>query len=548
MTLIKFVIISAIIIFVVWIFYRIFFNRVSPTITPTPSSVKIKTFPPTDSDNLITPSPYPLLYTYTPYPTPTPLPDLIVEVTQPPESTTQPPESTTQPPETTTISPDGTITTDDYTITGGIFSSDGIYNYIIFLYNSENTSPKSFSLHFTSGSREVYYLVVGGGGAGGQNAGGGGGGGGVRNGVLPYTSGTTYTVVVGAGGLPGRLTIDQQSNDRLNTSGGDSMISGEGLTTIKANGGGRGGSQYSGSSESVETLDGGSGGGGAGGNISTSNVNGGKSTDLTEGSNGGNGSGTAENNSAGGGGGGAGGQGVQSSINPFYNYGGVGGGAKQWIINGLYYGWGGGGGINGGQMGGVGIGGGNGSSLNIDGKSSGGDGSDGFGNGGGGSCGIFSNYINNTGGKGGSGTVIIAWLVSPPTPVPSPTPSVDCLTQEVECSKDYWVPNTNNKCIYNNRCNQYCSSEHGVCMKSENDESCLCENNVGVLKLNACPFVVVSDDYWVTDTDNRCINDDSCLQYCLSHEEVGMKSEDADVCYCENGVSISKLTGCQWLE
>ena len=52
----------------------------------------------------------------------------------------------------------------------------------------------------------VEYLVVAGGGAGGSVAGGGGGAGGLLTGMVPVTSGTSYTVTVGGGGAGASTT------------------------------------------------------------------------------------------------------------------------------------------------------------------------------------------------------------------------------------------------------------------------------------------------------------------------------------------------------
>ena len=49
----------------------------------------------------------------------------------------------------------------------------------------------------------VQALVIGGGGGGGYNSGGGGGAGGVLASTAFLTPGTTYTVVIGAGGVAG---------------------------------------------------------------------------------------------------------------------------------------------------------------------------------------------------------------------------------------------------------------------------------------------------------------------------------------------------------
>jgi hypothetical protein len=96
-----------------------------------------------------------------------------------------------------------------------------------------------------TGVTEVEWLVVAGGGGGGGNVAGGGGAGGFRTGTgLSVTAGTTYTITVGAGGPGSVLDADR------GTSGFDSSIagapitenpSGAGTNTLKAYGGGGGG-------------------------------------------------------------------------------------------------------------------------------------------------------------------------------------------------------------------------------------------------------------------------------------------------------------------
>jgi hypothetical protein len=121
------------------------------------------------------------------------------------------------------------------------------------LWQAVDTTPHEYSLE---------YVVVAGGGAGGtgafSDAAGGAGGGGYRSSVTGESSGrgasaesamttnvgTVYTITVGAGGS--------------NAVGGNSSISGSGLTTITSNGGGEGGDR-----QGTNNKDGGCGGGGA---------------------------------------------------------------------------------------------------------------------------------------------------------------------------------------------------------------------------------------------------------------------------------------------
>ena len=105
-------------------------------------------------------------------------------------------------------------------------------------------------------------VVAGGGGGGGDNSGGGGAGGLKYYGTespatdvgLVLTEGTTYSIVVGAGGSGSPVVNTNASN------GGDSSFSGTGIETITVLGGGRGGT---GNDGMYNGANGGSGGGGA---------------------------------------------------------------------------------------------------------------------------------------------------------------------------------------------------------------------------------------------------------------------------------------------
>ena len=93
------------------------------------------------------------------------------------------------------------------------------------------------------------YLIIGGGGSGGMDKAGGGGGGGYLNATgLSLTGGNAYTVTVGAG------AANVTSNIR-GISGSDSILSGTGISTLTADGGGGGGNSGN------DAYDGGSGGG-----------------------------------------------------------------------------------------------------------------------------------------------------------------------------------------------------------------------------------------------------------------------------------------------
>tara|TARA_B100000085_G_scaffold163885_1_gene149001 strand:- start:19743 stop:20816 length:1074 start_codon:yes stop_codon:yes gene_type:complete len=167
----------------------------------------------------------------------------------------------------------------------------------------------------------VSYLVIAGGGSGGTGYGsGGGGGGGYRNSyasetsgggepteqMLAFSSGTQYTITVGAGGA--RRPTGSSSHARGNQ-GISSSISGSDITTIESIGGGAaGGFNLSGT--------GGSGGGGgyygAGGAAVTNPVTHGYAGESGDSARGGGGGGAGE--TGGTNGGGHGGDGASSSI------------------------------------------------------------------------------------------------------------------------------------------------------------------------------------------------------------------------------------------
>lgn len=246
----------------------------------------------------------------------------------------------------------------------------------------------------------VRYLIVAGGGGGGSDHGGGGGAGGLLAGTVSKSTGTSYTITVGAGGTGGQYPTD-------GTNGGNSVFD-----TLTAIGGGRGQTQTIGTGGS----DGGSGGGGNGG---PGYLPGGSGT-SGQGNDGGYGSGTNPSGyGRGGGGGGAGAAGDDASTT-----GGDGGDGVTNDITGTstyYAGGGGGGSFNtgaGGQGGQGGGGDGGGTSNN-----SGANGTDGLGGGGGGAS-------NNTGGAtefggdGGDGVVILRFASTTPTPTVTGSPTI----------------------------------------------------------------------------------------------------------------------------
>lgn len=140
--------------------------------------------------------------------------------------------------------------------TGGVITYDDTYFYHTFGASGTFTPTQNLTCD--------YLVVAGGGGGNGDNPGGGGGAGGLRSTVgatggggslesaVALTSGTAYTITVGAGGVSGGIGVQ--------TNGGNSSIAGSGLTTITSTGGGRGGAVSATSSE----RNGGNGGSGGG--------------------------------------------------------------------------------------------------------------------------------------------------------------------------------------------------------------------------------------------------------------------------------------------
>ena len=237
------------------------------------------------------------------------------------------------------------------------------------------------------------YLVVAGGGSGGYNPGGGGGAGGLLTSTTTLSILNTYSITVGAGGAANGLTGSSQG---VGNAGSNSVISGTGLTTITALGGGFGGA-------GVGTGNGGDGGSGGGaGGAGTVNAAGlGTSGQGNDG-------GTPAVLSAywaGGGGGGAGAVGGNAITT-----GGVGGNGTASSISGSSVTYAGGGGGSGdtrgvaggaGGTGGGGLGGGNGT-TSVAGTAN---------RGGGGGGGSYNGAISAA---GGSGIVIISYTSATP--------------------------------------------------------------------------------------------------------------------------------------
>ena len=234
------------------------------------------------------------------------------------------------------------------------------------------------------------YLVVAGGGGTGQ---GGGGAGGLLTSTVTLSTPNTYTVTVGAGGAAG-------TNIAAAVNGSNSVLSGTGLTTITATGGGAGGIFANGSTGANNGVSGGSGGGGGGADTGSTGGTGAAGT-SGQGFAGGNGS-SLNTISAGGGGGGGGAVGT----NAVTSTGGSGGVGATSSISGTstYYAGGGSGGGSVSVAGGLG-GGGAGSPSNT-------IGNPGTANTGGGGGGAGNTTGGLAGGAGGSGIIIISYAGS----------------------------------------------------------------------------------------------------------------------------------------
>ena len=246
-------------------------------------------------------------------------------------------------------------------------------------YDATTSSWLQFSQ--PAGYTVNYLVVAGGGGGAGYIGGGGGGAGGLATASVSLSSGTAYTITIGAGGAGGNT-----SGSTGGGAGSNSSIS----TVVTAIGGGGG------ATPAVAALSGGSGGGGS----YTTYTAGGAGT---SGQGNAGGSGAYTTYATGGGGGGAGA--VGAAGNGGSGNGGNGGIGSTSAISGAstYYAGGGGGGTNyasGSSVGGSG-GGGNGGYT----TSTAGSGNTGGGGGGTGQASI-------AGSAGGSGIVIISYLGS----------------------------------------------------------------------------------------------------------------------------------------
>jgi hypothetical protein len=238
------------------------------------------------------------------------------------------------------------------------------------------------------GPYTVTYLIVAGGAAGGVRLGGGGGAGGLITGTASVTPGSSYSLVVGAGGAQQVVSVDT-----LNQPGASGTNStGFGFTSI-GGGGGAG-------TDSFPGVSGGSGGGGG----RPGTPSGGAGT-AGQGNPGGSGNGGVDRSGGGGG---------YASAGAAGSAGGNGGTGYLFAVTGTYYAGGGGGtaytgtGTLSGGPGGAG-GGGPGGNANTGTVSIGTSGGVNTGGGGGGGGYPTSNETN---GAGGSGVVIVAYLGS----------------------------------------------------------------------------------------------------------------------------------------
>ena len=255
----------------------------------------------------------------------------------------------------------------------------------------------------------VKYSIIAGGGGGGRGsttyAAGGGGAGGMLEGIFFATVGTVYTTTIGGGGS---AAVNNLSYSGI---GNDSTISGSGLTTLKAIGGGRGsntpitGDVWGAGQGS--TGNGCGGGGGSGNSISASNFFGylGGPGTVNQGCEGGSGMYYSPSFNGGGGGGGTGQPGRQANTgNGPVGGAANGGNGRASIVNGTTYGGGGGGGYGDYQTGSLGNGGaGGGGQGGSNGVTAANGSTNTGGGGGGGGTGSFQ-----AGGTGGSGRILIS--------------------------------------------------------------------------------------------------------------------------------------------
>jgi len=290
------------------------------------------------------------------------------------------------------------------TVTGSVAQQNGE----IFIFNGENWQTLGAQTGTTQPDFSLSYLVVAGGGGGGGWGGGGGAGGSLSGSIDTVTSGSSFTMTVGAGSAGGQLS--QNAGGYVQgVDGSNSSLAGTGYTTVTTIGGG-GGGRHNGYTADAG-RDGGSGGG-AGMHATGNNAVGGGSG----------GSGTTGQGFDGGSGGGS------STSNGVYYRGGGGGGASEVGEDGAGHGSGGNGGdgaastITGTSVTYAGGGGSHtdrrsGASVTAGGAGGGGAGGgyqpdthavDGTANTGGGGGGSYG-YANSHQGGGGSGVIIVSY-------------------------------------------------------------------------------------------------------------------------------------------
>ena len=311
-------------------------------------------------------------------------------------------------------------------------TTSGIYTIVAF------KTVGSCTWSTPSGTNVFRGLIVAAGGGGGTDLGGGGGGGGYVEFESLTVTNDVLTIIVGNGGA-GATTISSAG-----VSGGNSSISGTGVSLISRGGAG-GASHYNGGAPA--RSNGGSGGGQAGVSSSTSGSSNGTQTSQSQAPSlssiggaqfGFNGS-VAGTNWFPAGGGGAGGNGAHTPA--------TGGAGRSNAILGTTYFWAGGGGGAGwsGAAGSGGTGGGAGGGANsgtgggagVSGLTTGGagglvGGNGGTNTGGGGGGGTHNTYA---GGNGGSGIVVLRYLTfSTPTTFSSTTSSPTKTTSPIDFS------------------------------------------------------------------------------------------------------------------
>ena len=283
------------------------------------------------------------------------------------------------------------------TVTGSIAQQDGE----IFIYNGENWQTLGAQSGITQADTSLSYLVVAGGGGGGGWGGGGGAGGLLSGSIDTVTSGSSFTMTVGAGSAGGPLSGNVSAYVQ-GIDGSNSSLAGTGYTTVTTIGGGGGGRHNS--STPDNGRDGGSGGG-AGMNSGGGTGAGGSGT-AGQGFDGGAGGGWSTYYYRGGGGGGASEVGENGGG---VSAGGNGGDGIASTITGTSVTYAGGGGSHTDRRGGAGTttggsgGGGAGGGYSPDTHAV--DGTANTGGGGGGSYG----YSNSHQGGGGSGVIIVSY-------------------------------------------------------------------------------------------------------------------------------------------